>query len=154
MEVRDEVMGHLVQMFDEIEADVKCFPADLWRREDEDELLSVPAFLAHHTIWCMHLPHLLAIPEDKLPPNPADRHYRRDKLPSQQQLLDYLDGIREYCSAYYGQMSNDDYLSQGDSFAEPLGMVIYTIAHTRHHLGQLVQILKDNGITPSKWYPR
>jgi hypothetical protein len=140
-------------MFDEIEAAVRLFPGDLWRRDAAKDLMMVPAFLAHHTIWCIRLRHLLDIPQDKLPPDPARGRYSRECVPQQEQLLGVLDAIRSYSAAVYGQMDDDTYLRKTASY-DALGRVMYTIAHTRHHLGQLVQILKENGIKPPKWYPR
>ena len=154
MEIRQEVIGHLHQMFDEIEETVRLFPDDLWTRDSVEDLMMAPAFLAHHTIWCMRLRHLLDIPEDELPANPAPGHYSRDCVPSKEQLLAFLDGIRSYSTSHHGQMANDGYLSKRQAPFQPIGMVIYTIAHTRQHMGQLVQILKENGTAPPKWYPR
>jgi hypothetical protein len=48
MRISDEVMGHLLQMFDEIEAAIRACPDSLWRREDQEDLMMVPAFLAGH----------------------------------------------------------------------------------------------------------
>jgi len=154
MEIRKEVMGHLLQMFDEIEETVRLFPDALWTRDGVEDLMMVPAFLAHHTIWCIRLRHLLNIPEGELPANPVRDNYNRDSVPSKEQLLGFLDGIRHHSTSQYGRMANDDYLSKKQAPFEPIGTVIYTIAHTRQHMGQLIQILKENGITPPKWYPR
>ena len=57
-----------------------------------------------------------------------------------------LNDIREYTNSVYGKMDNDAYLKGDKSI---LNMVVYTISHTRYHLGQLGQILKENGIIPS-----
>ena len=154
MEIRKEVMCHLLQMFDEIEEAIKRVPDGLWQREGAEDLMMVPAFLAHHTIWCMRQRHFLNISEDKLPDNPVTGSYKRDGVPTGEQLLAVLDGIRSYSASFYGQMDNDAYLSKKDTQSEPIGMVMYTIAHTRHHLGQLVEILKEKGIASPKWYPR
>lgn len=152
MEIRDEVMGHLSQLFAEIETAIGLFPDDLWQREGETDMLRVPAFLAHHTVWCMSLRHLLNIPEDRMPGN-IYPDYRRDKMLTHEQVLGILADIRTYTTEVYGTMPNDEYLNKGDKPFEPLGAVMYTIAHTRHHLGQLVQILKEHSIKPPAWYP-
>lgn len=154
MELRHEVLGHLVQMFDEIDEAVRLFPDDLWRRADVDDMMQVPAFLAHHAIWCMRLSHLLNVPENEPPPNPVIGDYSRDNLPAKEAMLAVLAGIRSYTADVYGRMTNDAYLSKGDSPSEPIGRLLYTIAHTRQHLGELVQILRADGIAPPTWYPR
>ena len=110
--------------------------------------MMVPAFLTHHTIWCMRLGHLLNIPEDRLPSNPAPGYYTCANLPSEEQLLGVLEGIRSYCGEFYGKMDNETYLSN-----RSIGRAMHTIAHTRHHLGQLAQILKKHGISHGKWCP-
>jgi hypothetical protein len=153
MRIGETVMGHLSQMFDEIEAAVRLFTDDLWRREGAKDLMMVPAFLAHHMIWCIRLRHLLDITQDKLPPDPAKGRYSRQCIPQQEQLLSLLDAVRSYSAAVYGKMDDETYIGEATS-SDPIGRVMYTIAHTRHHLGQLVQILKENGIKPPKWYPR
>jgi hypothetical protein len=142
------------QLFDEIELAVTAFTDDLWQREGEEDLLRVPAFLAHHTVWCICLGHLLNIPHDRMPSNPTFPPYRRENMPTREQLVALLNDIRAYTDEVYGQMPNEAYLAKGENGMEPLGMVMYTIAHTRHHLGQLSQLLKENGLGPPKWYPR
>lgn len=150
MEIREEVLKHLTKLFDEIEEAIKLFPDDLWRREGVSDMLMVPAFLAHHTVWCMSLGHLLNIPKEKRPNDPGIRDYKRENLPEKSQLLALLDDIRAYTTSFYGKMENDVYLS-GEK-TSPIGRIMYTIAHTRHHFGQLVQILKENNIKPPRWY--
>jgi hypothetical protein len=163
MRISEEVMGHLLQMFDEMEAAITVCPDSLWRRKDQDDLMMVPAFLAGHAVWCMGRSHLLDIPRDQLPADPASGRRTRNCLRTRQQLIAVLAAIRSYTASVYGQMDNDTYLTKkgarrcltkrGARIC-PISRVMYTIAHTRHHLGQLVQILKEQGITPPKWYPR
>ena len=77
---------------------------------------------------------------------PWKPEYQREYLPSKSQLLALLNDIREYTDSVYGKMDNDAYL-RGDRAI--LSMVVYTISHTRYHVGQLGQILKENGIMPA-----
>ena len=152
MEIRQEVMGHLDQLGAEIEGAIKVFPDGLWCRQSGESMLAVPCFIAHHTVWCMVLDHLLRIPVDRLPHN-IYPDYGPDKLLTQQQVLDLLGEIRAYAGGVYGGMSNGDYLAVDERGMSPLGRVMYTLAHTRHHYGQLVQILRDNGLDAPDWYP-
>jgi hypothetical protein len=145
MEIGEEVMGHLSQMFDEIEMAITSCPHDLWHRKGVKGMM-VPAVLAAHAVWCIRLRHLLNIPLNKLP--------SRKRVPTQEQLVAVLDAIRSYTASVYGRMGDATYLTKEGNGAAPISRVMYTIAHTRHHLGQLVQILKENGIKPPKWYPR
>jgi len=155
MEIREVIMNRLTELFDDIEKVVNLFPDDLWWREGIDDMMMVPAFLAHHTIWCMSYGHLLNIRKEKIPNEPYIPRYKdwpwkpdyqREYLPSKSQLLVLLNDIREYTSSVYGKMDNEGYL-KGDK--PILSKVVYTVAHTRYHLGQLGQILKENGIMPS-----
>jgi uncharacterized damage-inducible protein DinB len=111
----------------------------------------------------MGLSHLLDIPQDQLPADPARGRRTRSCLRTREQLITVLDAIPSYTACAYGQMDNDTYLtkrsarrclSKRATRIAPISRVMYTIAHTRHHLGQLVQILKEHGIDPPKWYPR
>jgi hypothetical protein len=152
MSINEQAVDHLNQIFAEARAAVESFPDDLWQREGEDDVLRVPAFLAHHTIWCMSLGHLLNIPGDRIrsrvrPP------YRRENMLTREEVLGVLDDIKAYANEVYGSMPDAEYLDQGDKPRVPFDAVMYTIAHTRHHLGQLVQLLKENGHQPPPWYP-
>ncbi len=152
MVINEVVMGHLTQVFDEIETAIRNCPDELWYRKGVKGMM-VPGILAGHAVWCIRLSHLLNIPPRNLPP--------RRKVPTQEELIAVLHAIGSYAASAYGRMDNDTYLTRSPrsgrgrgTLAAPINRVMYTIAHTRHHLGQLVQILKENGIKPPKWYPR
>ncbi len=152
MEIRKEVIGHLNQLCAEIEGAIGVFPDELWRRQAGDNMMHVPCFLAHHTVWCMVLDHLLKIPGDRLPHN-IYPDYGPDKSVTRQQVLELLSDIRAYAGDVYGEMPNQEYLAADDRGLSPLGRIMYTIAHTRHHYGQLVQILRDSNLDAPDWYP-
>lgn len=153
MEIRQEVMGHLSQIFAEMEGAIGAMPQELWqRRQGRENMLHVPCFLAHHMVWCMVLEHLLRIPPEHLPHN-VYPDYAPDKPLTKQQVLDLLGDIRTYAKDVYGQMSNEEYLTPDGSGQAPLGRFMYALAHTRHHYGQVVQILRDNDLDEPDWYP-
>jgi hypothetical protein len=153
MEIRQEVMGHLNQLFAEMAGAIGAMPEELWHRgADREDMLRVPCFLAHHMVWCMVLKHLLRIPAASLPHN-VHPDYAPDKLLTKRQVLDLLADIRAYAGEVYGQMPNEAYLAADDSGQSPLGRLMYTLAHTRHHYGQIVQILRDHGLDGPDWYP-
>ncbi len=153
MSIADELQGHFDQLYAEIEITVKAFPDALWRREEEEgDLLRVPAFMAHHAVSCMALAHLFNIPSGAFPDD-LSPPYERAKTPSQDQVLKTLDGIRRYTKQVYGSMPDDEYLEKRGKPHVPLGAVAYALAHGRHHLGQLTQVLRANGVAPPKWYP-
>ena len=119
MEIKEVIMDRLTKLFAEIEKIVNLFPDNLWQREGIDDMMMVPAFLAHHTIWCMSYEHLLNIPKEKMPNEPyIPRYeewpwkpdYQREYLPTKSQLLALLNDIREYTDSVYGKMDDGDYL--------------------------------------------
>jgi hypothetical protein len=110
-------------------------------------MLNVPCFLAHHAVWRMVLPHLLRIPAGALQ-HDVEPDYAPDKPVSKEQVLALLGDIRSYASEVYGEMPNAEYLREEEKGSSALGRIMYAIAHTRHHYGQLVQILRDNGQDP------
>ena len=152
MEIRKEVIGHLDQLCAEIEGAIGVFPDELWRRQAGHDMTQVPCFLAHHMVWCMVLDHLLKIPPDRLPHNIVP-DYGPDKSVTRQQVLELLSDIRAYARDVYGEMPNQEYLAADDRGPSPLGRVMYTLAHTRQHYGQLVQILRDSNLDAPDWYP-
>lgn len=125
MEIRQEVVGHLTQLGAEIEGAIGVFPDDLWRRQAGDDMLAVPCFIAHHTVWCMVLEHLLRIPVERLPHN-IYPDYGPDKLLTQGQILALHEEIQAYAGDVYGQMPNEEYLAVDDRGMSPLGRVMYT----------------------------
>ncbi len=152
MSVAGELMGHFDQLYAEIEISVRAFPERLWRREDQTDLLRVPAFMAHHTVWCMALEHLLNIPSDSFP-NDICPPYDRAKTPTPDEVSAMLAGVKKHTREVYGSMGDDEFLAKRDRPHVPLGALTYALAHGRQHLGQLAQILKENDITPPGWYP-
>jgi hypothetical protein len=53
-------------------------------------MLQVPCFLAHHTVWCMVMDHLLRTPADRLPHNMYPDYDPGEPIP-QQQILNLHD---------------------------------------------------------------
>lgn len=158
MQIGQEVIGHFEELFAELEGALRAFPDALWNRPgsqddgDWNQPIAAPRFLAHHTVWCMSLEHLLRIEQRDLPHN-IFPDYGPDKEMTRQQVLDILADVRAYARSHYAQMPEEDYLRQDEKGQSPLGRMMYALAHTRHHYGQLVQILRDSGIEPPDWYP-
>ncbi len=158
MQIGQEVIGHFEELFAELEGAIRAFPDELWQQQDPrsnwgwEESVTAPRFLAHHTIWCMSLEHLLRIDQKDMPHN-IFPDYGPDKEMTRRQVLDILEGVRSYARNHYAEMSNEDYLTRDEKGQSPLGRMMYALAHTRHHYGQLVQILRENGVEPPDWYP-
>ena len=154
MAIADQIVGHFDQLFAELEIAIAAFPDELWRRRDGDDLLRTPAFQAHHAIWCMALDHLLKIPFDRFPDTAlSGRNYAPANIPTQDDVLAMLRGIRDNTSRVYGAMTDEEYLAEGEGDRVPLGAAVDALGHGRHHGGKLCQTLKDNGIEPPDWYP-
>ena len=152
MTIAAEMIGHFDQLYAEIEIAVKAFPDALWTRDDVEDLLCVPAVMAHHTVWCMSLDHLLNIPREDFT-NTTYPPYDRSRLPTKEQVLEMLSGIKDYTTRVYSSMPDDEFLEKRDKPHVPLGAAAYALGHGRHHIGQLAQVLKENGVTPPAWYP-
>jgi DinB family protein len=145
-----ELMGHLEQMFQELHEIIECFPEDLWQRREAEDMMHVPAFIAHHAVWCIVLPHLLRVPEEARPSDLGMGEYERAVLPSRAAVLKLLAEIREYARAHYPQPLREEL---GLGKPDVVGRITYTLVHTRQHMGQLTQLLKEHDIAPSQWYP-
>jgi hypothetical protein len=103
-------------------------------------------------VWCMTLDHLLRIDTKDLPHNiPPD--YGPEKTIKAEQVLALLGDIRAYARGSYAEMPDAEYLAEDDHGQTPLGRMMYALAHTRHHYGQFVQMLRDAGVEPPGWYP-
>ena len=158
MTIGKEVIAHFEQLFAEIQGTLEAFPEELWNRQDpqadwsEDAAIAAPRFLAHHTIWCLCLGHLLRIDHKRLPHHRWP-DYGPDKPLDKGDLLALLDEIRQYARQIYAPMDDQTYLTADAKGQTPLGRMMYALAHTRHHYGQLVEILRGGGIEPPMWYP-
>ena len=153
MAIADNVSGHLRQLFAEMAETIERLPDDVWRRQDDSRpLLHQPRFIAHHMVWCMALPHLLRVPLDRMPHN-IFPDYKPGTEMTKRQVLDILDDIRAYAEQTYAPMTDEAYLAGDEKGVTPLDRVMYTLAHTRQHYGQLVQILRDAGGEEEDWYP-
>jgi hypothetical protein len=158
MTIGQEVIGHFDQLFAEIEQAINACPDELWTRQADDDGwnwntgLTTPRFLVHHMVWCMALAHLLRMTEKDMPHSrPPD--YGPDKTITPRQVLDILGEIRTYAHKTYAHMPDAEYLTPDENGQTPLGRMRYALAHTRHHYGQFVQMLRDADSQPPARYP-
>jgi hypothetical protein len=65
-----------------------------------------------------------------------------------------MDEIEEKFGAKYGKLTNEELLTtiSNDKFTA-IDQMVYVLGHFRYHMGELVQIGKENGIEEPKWYP-
>jgi hypothetical protein len=154
MGIGQETIGHWDQLWAEVEQAIGRIPDELWTRDlcGSGGWWSRPCYVAHHMVWCMALDHLLRVPFDAMPHNVFPDYGKGIEI-SQQQVLDILSDIRHQCRARYRDMTDEDYLTPDDKGMVPISRVMYALAHTRQHYGQLVQILRENGIDAPDWYP-
>ena len=154
MSLGTEVIGHWEQLWAEMQRALETFPDELWTRElcGGDGWWSRPCYVAHHMVWCMALDHLLRVPLDRMPHNVVPDYGEGIDI-SREQVLGILEDIREDCCDRYREMSDTEYLTPDEGGALPIGRVMYALAHTRQHYGQLVQILREHGLDDPPWYP-
>ena len=65
-----------------------------------------------------------------------------------------LNEIEEKFYVKYGKLTNEELLTKisNDKFTA-IDQLVYVLGHFRYHMGELVQIGKENGIEEPTWYP-
>ena len=69
-------------------------------------------------------------------------------------ILQMLNEIEDKFLVKYGKLTNEMMLTKisNDKFTA-IDQMVYVLGHFRYHMGELVQIGKENGIEEPKWYP-
>jgi uncharacterized damage-inducible protein DinB len=80
---------------------------------------------------------------------------RPDELPSREDMLAYLEEVRRRLDTWLRAAADDELLRKRSDFAwtgaSLLARLLYLLRHTQHHVGQVNQILKSQGVPLSKW---
>ncbi len=131
---------------------VKAFPADEWRKGDTP--YQRPAGLALHLVESMH-------GYCALKPGEAGSRDRFDmdweekdssKLPSQEELLSYLDEVEEKLAGF---LADADLTAAEELFrwtgSTLLSRAAYTLRHTQHHLAEMCLELHRRGHPAPQW---
>jgi hypothetical protein len=149
----EKVNYHFLQTFAEFRILVNNLPGDLWKRSPpgkKDWHLMRPSILALHTVFSLTMSHMFNLPglSKKFGIDP-----RTTKI-TKEFILQMLNEIEEKFYVKYGKLTNEELLTKisNDKFTA-IDQIVYVLGHFRYHMGELVQIGKENGIEEPKWYP-
>ncbi|MHA2473038.1 MAG: hypothetical protein ACXAES_07380 [Promethearchaeota archaeon] len=149
----EKINYHFTQTFTEFRLVINNLPEDLWRRpppgKKEWDLMK-PSLLAFHTIFTLTLRHMFNLPGLRRKFNFDTKTVEITK----EIILQMMDEIEENFLAKYGKLTNEALLTNisNDKFTA-IDQMVYVLGHFRYHMGELVQIGKENGIEEPKWYP-
>jgi hypothetical protein len=80
---------------------------------------------------------------------------RPDQLPPREEMLAYLDEVRRWLDGQLRATPDAEFLKGNTRFpwmgATVLAQALYWLRHTQHHVGQLNQILRTQGLTAARW---
>jgi hypothetical protein len=153
----DPLVSGFVRQFDcvwrTLREAIEGFPDDEWR-EGEDPFL-MPARQAMHALLCADI---YTRPEemDAVLGRFGAKWWEAEphELPTQAQLLDYLEEARQRTEAWVVGLGRDGLLSPGAGAPEfPTGMefVTYAMRHLQHHTGELCAEQKRRGLALAEW---
>lgn len=132
---------------------VMAFPSDEWRKGDID--YSRPAGVAYHVVESIDC-YTGNQPVDKFPFGGRFgvdwEDSRSDRLPSQQQLITYLDEVEGRLQEWF---RNTDLLAAETMFpwtgSLVLGRAIYCLRNIQHHLSEMSLELTRRGYPSPEW---
>jgi uncharacterized damage-inducible protein DinB len=81
-----------------------------------------------------------------------------DTLPSEKSLREYFNEVRDKLYSKLRSLGDEEFLSPETLFTDSedgymlLDLYIYTLRHTQHHVGQLVEELRRRGIEGPRWH--
>ena len=125
---------------------VNRYSDELWFRDDLRQTPQ-PAWEAYHAVSSLAMGHILDIPVKCLPHDPGE-----EPPPSRQAVLDLLADVRNYVLEAISSMSDEQLVSQTRQ-CDGTGIenLMYAFRHTHHHVGLLIQILRQHGGKPPTW---
>ena len=121
-------------------------PDDLWCRL-ETQTSESPVWLAYHTLAAVAMPHLLNISSFGHP-----GEIQEGDIVPRSDVQTILRDIRDHVVHEYTGKSDEMILKAGETGGSPgVKNLIYTLRHTQHHIGEFLQVIKENGIEPPAW---
>jgi uncharacterized damage-inducible protein DinB len=122
-----------------------------WRTSECDWL--APIRLAYHLVETAEF-YSLSSPKDGAEPLDWDSG-ATDQLPSQAQLLAYIDRVQPMVREWLTTCSDEAFLSSETEFdwtgGTRLDRAIYSLRHSQHHLGQINAELRRKGLPRGEW---
>jgi len=138
---------------------ITLFPADRWRRSQIDPL--IPGRQALHIIGAIDLylrPQYtpgIAGGAERFGGELDWEGSRAEQLPSQEELLEYLDEVEAKLKTWLGTISDADLLAADGEFEwsgpNRLTRMLYLLGHNQHHQGLLHNELRRLDIPRPSW---
>ena len=149
----EKIYYHFSQTFTEFRILINNLPEDLWKRPPpgkKEWYLMKPPILAFHTVFTLTLRHMFNLPE-------LQKKFGIDTRTAEitkELIFQMLNEIEDKFLVKYGKLTNEELLTKisNDKFTA-IDQMVYVLGHFRYHMGELVQIGKENGVEEPKWYP-
>ncbi|MCW4012928.1 MAG: hypothetical protein NWF07_08040 [Candidatus Bathyarchaeota archaeon] len=144
-------------MFIMYEGAIKQIPETHWKSGDIDYL--IPARLVFHAIEAADYYTTDTPPgnvwKNRYGIDPESGHIPAEKLPNQQQMLEYHQEVCGKIYAWLGGLTMTDMLVSEEKFPWTgptlLGRIMYLLGHYRQHFGELNAELRRRDIPRIKW---
>jgi uncharacterized damage-inducible protein DinB len=156
--VVESLRDHFTRTFGMLRGAIEAFPEDQWRGGDVEQF--VPARQALHIVGTADFYsgqwEGAEFPWDER--TGCDWEAApREALPSQQQLLAYLDDVKARIMAWLTKRGDEGLLGEPQDKRFPwtgtceLARALHLIRHTHHHLGKIHAELRRRGIARPEW---
>ncbi len=131
---------------DLITVTINRYTDDLWFRDDLKRTPQ-PAWEGYHAVSSLAMGHILNIPAKCLPHDPGE-----DPPPSRRAVLALLDDVRGYVLDSLPALSDEQLVNQTrNGSGTGVENLMYSFRHAHHHVGLLIQILREHGGKPPAW---
>jgi len=150
--IAEATITHFNQLFAEIRDAIARFPDKSWNLEPTPEWeRSNPAVCAFHTVFSMSYPHLFHLPAIR---EKYEGLNEKTKVQPKTSILELLGEIVAAFHEKFGKMEFDQFMEKLEGHKMvTYEQLLYSMAHSRYHLGQLTQLLKNEHIEEPPWYP-
>lgn len=151
--LRQAVLDQFERALAMFRGSVRSFPAEQWYRGELDYLR--PAGLAYHLVETIDF-YAGELPADQFPWGGRFgvdwEDHRSEHLPSQEQLLCYLDEVVPKLKDW---LLGTDLLSPERTFpwsgSSGLSRALYLLRHVQHHLAEMSLELRQRGYASPEW---
>jgi len=124
---------------------ISRYSDELWFRDDLKRT-PMPAWEAYHAISTVGARHMLSIPPEQLPHDPG-----QEPPPSREQVLALLADVRRHVLHRFSALTDEELVGNAKAPGTGVENLMYVFRHAHHHVGLLIQILREHGTQPPKW---